>query len=280
MASLPTRDFHFLPIPNAPTNPPPLTLSNSSTWTYCGPLLTLTTNSPPTTTTIPTPTATATATTADLPATFHTWSAQTLNRSLLPQLTPFLRAAHAFLAQHGVQHYWLTVRASQRQSAAAATTTTVTAPAATATATVFAAQPSSQPLQQQQQSRWHTAGDFFANPDLDDDSTPNDAVHRWKLYATLQGPGMRFAVDGVRARELLLRGSAEGGGGRSGGGGGVVPGTEAGFRRVLGRYGMEEFPRSWSVGLPGWGWLDAAAAGGEEEQAEGAEDEGVSMERY
>jgi hypothetical protein len=54
----------------------------------------------------------------------------------------------------------------------------------------------------------------------------------------------------------------------------AVPGTEAGFRGVLGRYGMEEFPRSWSVGLPGW--LDA----GGDDHVEGAEDEGVSMERY
>lgn len=291
----PPRDFYFLPIPNAPTNPPPLVLSNSSTWTYCGPLLTLTNPQTATTTTTTTPTTTPAPFATPLPATFHSWTAQTLNRSLLPHLTPFLRAAHTFLTQHGVRHYWLTVRAAQPPPA---------------TASDGGAPPPSPPPSP---LRWHTAADFFANPDLDLDLEDLDfgggGVYQWKLSAALQGPGMLFAEDGVKAREVLRGG--EGGVGAGGLGEGVkvvqagagemvfmrvgaeegavvaeprvdrdcvfvsvVPGTEAGFRGVLGRYGMEEFPRSWSFGVPGW--LDAGA----DDHVEGAEDEGVSMERY
>ncbi|KAK3295372.1 uncharacterized protein B0H64DRAFT_145039 [Chaetomium fimeti] len=199
MPSLPTHDFQFLPIPNFPDDPPPLTLSNSSTWTYCGPLLT-----------------------TALPSTFHTWSAQTLTGTdtLLPQLLPFLSAAHAFLREHGFQHYWLTVRASQARSSSSSSST-------------------SGGIETQ---RWHTDGHFSDLPDLDLDRDRARAG-RWKLRATLQGVSPLFAVDGARAREVLRREGA-----------------------VLGCYGMEEYPRSWSFGVPGW--LDGEGEG------EGGSDEG------
>ncbi|KAK3292949.1 uncharacterized protein B0H64DRAFT_476574 [Chaetomium fimeti] len=99
---LPNRDFHFIPIPDTPANPPPLTLTHTSTWTYCGPLLPL--SNPPSPTT-------------DLPPIFHAWCAHTLTPisapHLLPRLTTLLRAVHTFLRQHARQHYWLTIRASQ-----------------------------------------------------------------------------------------------------------------------------------------------------------------------
>ena len=253
MPSLPSRDFQFLPIPNAPGNPPPLTLSNSSMWTYCGPLLALT-DSPA----------------SDLPPSFHSWESRTLSASLLPQLAPFLRAAHAFLRQHGMQHYFITVRASQPTAAFDA-------------------------------PRWHTDGHFF-------DRAGADARGRWKLCATLQGPGTLFAADGALARKVMRKakederkaqasrphvpttmgraacgstsrevraavagrlerervvqpGDAEMVFFRVGGKEGavhseprincdrvfvhVVPGTEMELRQVMGWYGIEEFPRSW-----------------------------------
>ncbi|KAH6838471.1 hypothetical protein B0I37DRAFT_419410 [Chaetomium sp. MPI-CAGE-AT-0009] len=272
MPSLPTRDFEFLPIPNTPDDPPLLTLSNSSTWTYCGPLLT------------PGPRASE----PSLPETFHTWSAQTLNtsESLLPQLTPFLHAAHTFLLQQDVRHYWLTVRASQW-------------PAADSDDSDVAP------------TRWHTDGHLFSDLDLEldldaDADASADRTRRWKLCATLQGPATRFAADGARAREALrLRSSGgmepEADGGLEGvhlvvqpGEGEmvfvrvgaeegavlsepradcdrvvvqVVPGSERELRAVLGRYGMEEYPRSWTFGLPGWLDGEDLSGGGEGEDA-------------
>ncbi|EAQ83494.1 predicted protein [Chaetomium globosum CBS 148.51] len=161
---LPTRDFHFIPIPNTPINPPPLTLTHTTTWTYCGPLLPLsntTTNNPPTP-----------PTTTSLSPTFHAWCAHTLTPTsaphLLPRLTPLLHAIHAFLRQHHLHHYWLTLRASQP-------TPTFDTP------------------------RWHADDDFF-------DPARSDAARgRWKLCATLQGPGTLFAAEGGTARGVLRR---------------------------------------------------------------------------
>jgi hypothetical protein len=71
----------------------PITLNVSSSWTYCGPLLTLEENS--------------------LPSSFHTWAQATVNGSLLTPLFSFLAYVHEFLAANNLAHYWLTVRATQ-----------------------------------------------------------------------------------------------------------------------------------------------------------------------
>lgn len=72
---------------------PPLALRNTSTWTYCGPLLPL---EP-----------------AALPPSFHAWSETTINGSLLPRLLPFLRYLNSFLRDAGAEHYWFTLRATK-----------------------------------------------------------------------------------------------------------------------------------------------------------------------
>ncbi|KAK4154112.1 hypothetical protein C8A00DRAFT_14751 [Chaetomidium leptoderma] len=271
MPSLPNRDFSFFPIPNTPANPPPLALSTSSIWTYCGPLLPLSDDD-----------TTDDSNPDNLPPTFHAWSARTLSppsstSPLLPRLTPFLRAAHAFLRQHGMHHYWLSVRASQ-------------------------------PTPEFDAPRWHTDDHFF------DPARSDDARGRWKLCATLQGPGTMFAVDargarnpahacpmvrcaacgrtsevvreevavGLRGEAVVQPGNGEVAFFRVGGREGavhsepridgdrvfvnLVPGTEAELRHLMARWGME-FPRSWSFGVPMT--LDAGGHGGEGDRGVG-----------
>ena len=67
-----------------------ITLSKSSTWTYCGPLLDPT----------------------SLPLSFHTWLQATVNGDLLPSLLPFLDFVYSFLVETQLDHYWLTIRAT------------------------------------------------------------------------------------------------------------------------------------------------------------------------
>lgn len=101
-SSLP--DFEILPYPAQSLNPhhdqaqappldQPLTLNTSSSWTYCGPLLTLDPD--------------------QLPSSFHTWATATVNGPLLTPLFSFLAFAHDFLLANDLSHYWLTIRASQ-----------------------------------------------------------------------------------------------------------------------------------------------------------------------
>lgn len=95
IGSLP--DFEILPYPAQSLNPhdqaEPLTLNASSSWTYCGPLLTLDSD--------------------QLPSSFRTWATATVNGPLLTSLFRFLTFAHKFLLVNDVSHYWLTIRASQ-----------------------------------------------------------------------------------------------------------------------------------------------------------------------
>lgn len=72
-----------------------LTLHNTSSWTYCGPLLA--------------PDG------SQLPHSFHTWSASTVSSpsALLDRLIPFLRFLSSFLQDAGANNYWLTIRATK-----------------------------------------------------------------------------------------------------------------------------------------------------------------------
>lgn len=70
-----------------------ITLNATSSWTYCGPLLTLNANS--------------------LPSSFHTWAQATVNGSILDPLFSFLEYVHQFFTANNISHYWLTIRASQ-----------------------------------------------------------------------------------------------------------------------------------------------------------------------
>ncbi|KAL2174869.1 uncharacterized protein P884DRAFT_286994 [Thermothelomyces heterothallicus CBS 202.75] len=201
MAALPPGDFHFFPVPGAPIDPPPIVLTRSTTWTYCGPLLTLgddddnnknnknkNKNKNNKNNDDATAAAAAAATAAaKLPPTFAAWSAHTLapgSAPLLPRLVPFLRATHVFLRRHGVHHYWLTLRASK-------------------------------PTHDFDTARWHTDDDFFEPPrgagsTSDDSSSSSNSSSsstriRWKLCGTLQGPGTLFAADGRLARGVMRR---------------------------------------------------------------------------
>ncbi|KAJ5104779.1 hypothetical protein NUU61_002126 [Penicillium alfredii] len=90
-------DFQLLSYSSQSDHPPPsidpVTLNISSSWTYCGPLLSLDPCS--------------------LPASFNTWAHATVKGSVLAPLCAFLGFVHEFLAANGLSHYWLTIRASQ-----------------------------------------------------------------------------------------------------------------------------------------------------------------------
>lgn len=70
-----------------------LSVRISSSWTYCGPLLTLDPSS--------------------LPASFYTWAEATVNGSILTPLLSFLAFVQEFLLTNNLAHYWLTIRASK-----------------------------------------------------------------------------------------------------------------------------------------------------------------------
>ncbi|KAF2191777.1 hypothetical protein K469DRAFT_718793 [Zopfia rhizophila CBS 207.26] len=90
--------------PSTPSSPkadssyglPPLTLHNTSSWTYCGPLLPLISS--------------------DLPSSLHTWISHTISGPFMPRLLPFLTFLHSFLRKAGAEHYWLTIRATKPTS--------------------------------------------------------------------------------------------------------------------------------------------------------------------
>lgn len=86
-----TNPLETLSLP--PASDPPITLNASSSWTYCGPLLTLDKDR--------------------LPSCFHTWAQTTVNGPLLAPLFSFLAFVHDFLTTNNLGHYWLTVRASK-----------------------------------------------------------------------------------------------------------------------------------------------------------------------
>ncbi|KAJ6053521.1 uncharacterized protein N7446_009533 [Penicillium canescens] len=89
-------DFQMLPYPAI--NPQDqldnqITLKTTSSWTYCGPLLSLDAHT--------------------LPGSFNTWAEATINGSILPSLFSFLTYVHEFLSKNNQAHYWLTIRASK-----------------------------------------------------------------------------------------------------------------------------------------------------------------------
>ncbi|CAI7626361.1 unnamed protein product [Penicillium glandicola] len=92
-------DLQFFPYTKYPSEhkellpDDPITLNTSSSWTYCGPLLTLESY--------------------NLPSSFNTWAEATISGSILPSLFSFLRYVHDFLIKNNQSHYWLTIRASR-----------------------------------------------------------------------------------------------------------------------------------------------------------------------
>lgn len=79
-------DFESAPLENS------ISLNTASSWTYCGPLLTLDSN--------------------HLPSSFHTWAEATVNGPFMDPLLSFLAFVHEFLKANNISNYWLTIRAS------------------------------------------------------------------------------------------------------------------------------------------------------------------------
>ncbi|KAI0203168.1 hypothetical protein F4808DRAFT_54554 [Astrocystis sublimbata] len=125
-----------------------LSVTKNAFWSYCGPLLEAGT---------------------DLPPDFYEWTSVALSCSLHTRLTPFLAFANEVLRQHGLDHYWLTVRATKATS-------------------------------DFDEPRWHTDEMFFstrggglrAMPREDDGDNTLDLQTDWKLCTTLLGPSTMF----------------------------------------------------------------------------------------
>ncbi|KAJ8132305.1 hypothetical protein O1611_g1318 [Lasiodiplodia mahajangana] len=132
---------------SSPINPD-LQVTHNAFWSYCGPLLTKG---------------------EDLPSNFQEWTLAALSDSLLPQLMPFLEFVNEVLRECGLDHYWLTIRATK--------------------ATAEFDKP-----------RWHTDDKFFgarggglrAMPRDDSSDRTLDLQTDWKLCTTLLGPSTMF----------------------------------------------------------------------------------------
>ncbi|KAI0880103.1 uncharacterized protein GGS22DRAFT_198303 [Annulohypoxylon maeteangense] len=161
-----SSSFEFLTYdPSAPQqSPPDLSVKKDAFWSYCGPLLT---------------------SEDDLPSSLQDWTQAVLSNSLLPLLLPFLAFVNEFLEAEGLDHYWLTIRATKATS-------------------------------QFDRPRWHTDDLFFSRggsglrePTLPSSPTSSgkqtktktkpksleqqlDLQTSWKLCATLLGPSTLF----------------------------------------------------------------------------------------
>ncbi|KAI1328141.1 hypothetical protein F5Y16DRAFT_370141 [Xylariaceae sp. FL0255] len=138
-------------------------VKHNAFWSYCGPLL---------------------KQEEDIPPSMKEWSTAVLSKSILPQLMPLLAYANEVLTEHGLDHYWLTVRATK--------------------ATAEFNKP-----------RWHTDDMFFkdtARKGGDEALRKGSTVKNknlalqtnWKLCATLLGPSTLFIPDEhqVEARKI------------------------------------------------------------------------------
>ncbi|KAI1495340.1 hypothetical protein F5X96DRAFT_675907 [Biscogniauxia mediterranea] len=131
-------------------------------WSYCGPLLS--------------------GAAADLPDNLHEWAAAALSSSLLPLLLPFLAFANEFIRSRGLDHYWLTIRATKATG-------------------------------EFDRPRWHTDELFFSNgggfrfmpppppsPREKQQQQPLDLETDWKICTTLLGPPTLFIPPAHQAR--------------------------------------------------------------------------------
>jgi hypothetical protein len=89
--------FKLLPYESAQTaSHNVLTVQRTSSWMYCGPLLSLSC--------------------AHLPPAYHEWHRATVKGSLTDALLSFLSYANRFLSEAGIHHYWVTIRATKPTS--------------------------------------------------------------------------------------------------------------------------------------------------------------------
>ncbi|KAI1816631.1 hypothetical protein GGS20DRAFT_201065 [Poronia punctata] len=129
-----------------------LSVTHDGFWSYCGSLIT---NS------------------QDMPPDFHEFTSSVLSDTLLPRLTPFLDFVNQVLRDHGLDHYWLTIRATKATS-------------------------------EFDKPRWHTDEQFFSSQggglrmmtpregDEGEGKRQLDLQTDWKLCATLLGPSTKF----------------------------------------------------------------------------------------
>ncbi|KAF3038960.1 hypothetical protein E8E12_000849 [Didymella heteroderae] len=156
-----------LPSTSPASDAPSFKIKHTSTWTYCGPLL-----SP-----------------SQLPSSLHTWStaATSSPSALLRRLIPLLTFLHSFLISAGVHHYWLTLRATTP-------THEYDTPRWHVDDDFFAAFPSAAP------------GDSKANGQDKGSKTTgkkySDGHGGWKLCTTLLGPSTLFLPICLNATAL------------------------------------------------------------------------------
>ncbi|RYP63418.1 hypothetical protein DL769_006957 [Monosporascus sp. CRB-8-3] len=148
--------FAFLDYRGSPSYQEPevhISVKRDAFWSYCGPLL---------------------GGEDELPANLHEWASAALSSSLVPLLLPFLAFTNEFAAKNGLDHYWLTIRATKATS-------------------------------EFDKPRWHTDDMFFRSGSggLGAQSTetsgaarPLDLQTDWKLCGTLLGPSTMFIPGG------------------------------------------------------------------------------------
>ncbi|KAF3037731.1 hypothetical protein E8E11_005637 [Didymella keratinophila] len=135
----------------------PFKIKHTSTWTYCGPIL-----SPP-----------------QLPSSLHTWSNAAISSApaLYQRLLPLLSFLHTFLSAAGVQHYWLTLRATL-------------------------------PTPEYDTPRWHVDDSFstllsrYGTDGSPDAAAEQSRTSGWKLCTTLLGPSTLFLPLHLNAAAL------------------------------------------------------------------------------
>ncbi|KAI1381243.1 hypothetical protein F4677DRAFT_120098 [Hypoxylon crocopeplum] len=139
----PSTSFEFLnystdsePLPESKHS---LSVKKDAFWSYGGPLL---------------------CQPDDLPPSLQDWAAATLSSSIVPLLLPLLSFVNDFVAKNGLDHYWLTIRATR--------------------ATAEFDKP-----------RWHTDDMFFSDC-AEKGKRRLDLQTDWKLCATLLGPTTMF----------------------------------------------------------------------------------------
>ncbi|KAJ5552639.1 hypothetical protein N7494_002017 [Penicillium frequentans] len=163
----------------------PISLKTTSSWTYCGPLLSLDPEL--------------------LPSSFRTWADATINGSLLDPLLSFLEFVHDFLSTNNLSNYWITVRADtgnhdfdiprwHTDDLFFSSPPTIPQHRRRSSLNIFPnitrTRKQSTPQRRKSEDLTHLLEDFPAPPAQITSATPNPT--NWKLTTTLLGPGTLF----------------------------------------------------------------------------------------
>jgi hypothetical protein len=156
---------------NDPTQLSELKVLMSTSWTHCGPLLSLSE--------------------ADLPESYRSWSQATLQGNLTPQLFPLLAFAHHFIAKAGLSHYWISIRATKAMEEKASYRWHTDDRFFRVDDRPHNVEVSRLALQNLPlENELSSAGQDTPKPT------------EWKLLTTLLGPGTVFIKDGTVARDI------------------------------------------------------------------------------